>query len=187
MRAFYLDLQSWAIEDPARWGPWVARCPIPPIASRGYSAGRRRMAERVADRTRTRQPMLDLLTNHIRMERDRTRALLAGAEASDGQPFVVSGVRYVHVVQSAPGAGVSSQRGPRASRGAATAPPVVGASLRIRRGDGGPPISVEADEGQAFWSWAAIEVLRLTGIRHEELLDCRTRRSGSIADPTGRS
>ena len=28
VRAFYLDLAEWALEDPARWGPWVAPCPI---------------------------------------------------------------------------------------------------------------------------------------------------------------
>ena len=28
VRAFYLDLAQWAIEDPARWGPWVAPCPV---------------------------------------------------------------------------------------------------------------------------------------------------------------
>src|SRR6266536_1353182 len=28
VRAFYLDLAEWALEDPGRWGPWVAPCPI---------------------------------------------------------------------------------------------------------------------------------------------------------------
>jgi len=28
VRAFYLDLAEWALEDPARWGPWVEPCPI---------------------------------------------------------------------------------------------------------------------------------------------------------------
>ena len=28
VRAFYLDLAHWAIEDPARWAQWVAPCPI---------------------------------------------------------------------------------------------------------------------------------------------------------------
>ena len=28
VRAFYLDLAQWAAEDPARWGPWAAPCPI---------------------------------------------------------------------------------------------------------------------------------------------------------------
>lgn len=28
IRAFYLDLSQWAIEDPARWAWWVAPCPV---------------------------------------------------------------------------------------------------------------------------------------------------------------
>ena len=28
VRAFYLDLAQWAVEDPARWAPWVAPCPV---------------------------------------------------------------------------------------------------------------------------------------------------------------
>ena len=28
VRAFYLDLSQWAIEDPGRWARWVAPCPV---------------------------------------------------------------------------------------------------------------------------------------------------------------
>jgi hypothetical protein len=28
VRAFYLDIAQWAMEDPARWAPWAAPCPI---------------------------------------------------------------------------------------------------------------------------------------------------------------
>ena len=28
VRAFYLDLAHWALDDPARWGQWVAPCPV---------------------------------------------------------------------------------------------------------------------------------------------------------------
>ncbi|MEO5778252.1 MAG: hypothetical protein ABIQ22_00575 [Arthrobacter oryzae] len=28
VRAFYLDLAQWALEDPARWAQWVAPCPV---------------------------------------------------------------------------------------------------------------------------------------------------------------
>jgi hypothetical protein len=28
VRGFYLDLAHWAVEDPARWGPWVVPCPV---------------------------------------------------------------------------------------------------------------------------------------------------------------
>lgn len=172
VRALYLDLQSWAVEDPARWGPWVARCPIPPIASRGYSAGRRRLAERIADRTRTRQPMLDLLVDHVKVERDRLSVLFAATKAATGPEFEVGGVRYVRVgAPQSPNAGKYPQKGPRARRGAALTPSVTAASIRVRRVEGGAVIDVEADEARAFWSWAIIEVLRLTGIRHEELLE----------------
>ena len=27
VRCFYLDLAEWALQDPARWGPWVAPSP----------------------------------------------------------------------------------------------------------------------------------------------------------------
>jgi integrase len=173
VRALYLDLQSWAVEDPPRWGPWVTRCPIPPIASRGYSAGRRRLAERIADRTRLRQPMLDLLVDHVRAERDRMSALLAEAEAVSESEFEVGGIHYARVLAPrSSNAGKFPQKGPRARRGSATESPPEAVSLRVRRADsGGPIINVEADEARAFWTWAVIEVLRLTGIRHEELLE----------------
>lgn len=28
VRAFYLDIAQWAVDDPARWASWVAPCPI---------------------------------------------------------------------------------------------------------------------------------------------------------------
>jgi hypothetical protein len=28
VRCFYLDLRQWSLEDPARWAPWAAPCPI---------------------------------------------------------------------------------------------------------------------------------------------------------------
>ena len=30
VRAFYLDIAQWAMEDPARWGQWAAPCPVAP-------------------------------------------------------------------------------------------------------------------------------------------------------------
>ncbi|WP_433323201.1 hypothetical protein [Spirillospora sp. CA-294931] len=27
LRAFYLDIAQWALEDPARWSPWAAPQP----------------------------------------------------------------------------------------------------------------------------------------------------------------
>jgi hypothetical protein len=28
VRAFYLDLAHWALDEPSRWGPWAVPCPI---------------------------------------------------------------------------------------------------------------------------------------------------------------
>jgi hypothetical protein len=49
IRAFYLDLAQWAVEDPARWARWAAPCPVGPAetiqgrssgtASRGWTPG----------------------------------------------------------------------------------------------------------------------------------------------------
>ena len=50
VRAFYLDIAQWAADDPARWGPWAAPCPIraerdphakktAPHASPGWTSG----------------------------------------------------------------------------------------------------------------------------------------------------
>jgi hypothetical protein len=27
-RAFYEDIARWAADDPSRWAPWVAPCPV---------------------------------------------------------------------------------------------------------------------------------------------------------------
>lgn len=170
VRALYLDLQAWSLEDPARWGPWATKCPIPPIASRGYMAGRRRMAERIADRTRARQPLLDLLVRHVTSEKERLHAFreaAAGSLNDDGFDF--GGTRYTHVTRPKPQR--APAKGPRARRGIELeAPPEPERQLRVF-GPAGQKINITDQEERAFWTWAAIEVLRLTGIRHEELLE----------------
>ena len=36
VRSFYLDLRQWSLEDPARWAPWAAPCPIREADVRSY-------------------------------------------------------------------------------------------------------------------------------------------------------
>ena len=60
VRAFYLDLAEWALDDPARWGPWVAPCPIRPEDLERRKFTRRRKA-RMDARTRERLPVLPVL------------------------------------------------------------------------------------------------------------------------------
>ena len=65
VRAFYLDLAEWALEDPARWGPWVAPCPI-----RQHELSRRKFVRqrkaRMDARTRERLPLLPQLARCTR-------------------------------------------------------------------------------------------------------------------------
>jgi len=57
VRAFYLDIAQWAMEDPARWAPWAAPCPI-----RAEDLARqkeiRSRKSRMDQRTRERLPLL---------------------------------------------------------------------------------------------------------------------------------
>jgi site-specific recombinase XerC len=50
------------------------------------------------------------------------------------------------------------------------APPEPERELRVLTSSG-ERINISEQDDRAFWTWAAVEVLRLTGIRHEELLE----------------
>src|SRR5205814_10119393 len=68
VRAFYLDLAHWAIEDPGRWGAWVAPSPVGEEEGVRRKATRQRKA-RMDARTRARLPALPALVvalNHKR-------------------------------------------------------------------------------------------------------------------------
>jgi hypothetical protein len=87
VRAFYLDLAHWAVEDPARWGPWVARCPVGPeeINRRKHKQHRK---SRMDARTRERLPVLPILVRTVNQQRQDTAALLhAAGDTAPGQTF----------------------------------------------------------------------------------------------------
>lgn len=65
VRAFYADLQAWAAAEPDQWAIWVAPCPISDAEVRGYGIRKRRVKERMDDRTRQRQPLLNTLLEHL--------------------------------------------------------------------------------------------------------------------------
>ncbi|MFE7712468.1 hypothetical protein ACFU6I_43575 [Streptomyces sp. NPDC057486] len=52
VRAFYLDLHTWAVAEPERWAQWVAPCPIRDEDLRWFHVRWRRVQERMANRTR---------------------------------------------------------------------------------------------------------------------------------------
>jgi len=149
VRAFYLDLAQWALEDPARWGRWVAPSPIGHDELSRRKAIRRRKA-RMDARTRERLPILPVLVRSIdRWRTDSHTLLAAGREAPPGQQFSAAGQTLVRTLR------------PHAVPGNVWAQDPVTTKARL----------LNREEDHAFWAWAIIEVLRLTGVRVEELLE----------------
>ena len=148
VRAFYLDLAQWALDEPARWGPWAVPCPV-----RGsdiqHKKQKSRTKARMDQRTRERLPVLAALAAAVDRERkDAAARLDAARAAAPGELFTAGG---------------------QALRRARLARP----SRRIwaEDPDSGKRRDLIREEDRAFWAWAATEVLRHTGIRVEELTE----------------
>ncbi len=157
VRALYFDLQAWAAQEPERWAPWVAPCPIPSREIRAGGKRRRRTKERMDDRTRTLQPMLPLLVEYVeRTHRHLAELLMAGADA-EADELVAVGSRLYRRLFS-PGDRARERRHGRAN-------------VRLRDEATGKVLNVTLAEDTAFWQWAIIETLRHTGMRIEELLE----------------
>jgi integrase len=148
VRAFYLDIAQWAAEDPARWGPWAVACPIraDDVQSRKE---RRHRKSRMDQRTRERIPVLPALTANVdRALKDATEVLQAAQNTRPGEEFTAAGQRLRRPVLTKP-------------------------CVRIwaEHADTGQRRDLTREEDNAFWTWAAVEVLRETGIRLEELTE----------------
>ena len=151
VRAFYLDLAHWAIEDPARWAQWVAPCPVGDEEVSRRKSQQRRKA-RMDARTRERLPVLPALVRTASQRRSDAAALLAAArDTPAGQTFTAAGETLTR--SSTPHAAAESGK-------IWADDPATG-----KRRD------LTLEEDHAFWAWAIIEVLRATGIRIEELLE----------------
>ncbi|MBS4727445.1 site-specific integrase [Mycobacterium sp. SM1] len=149
VRAFYLDLAEWALEDPARWGPWVAPCPISQEDLVRRKFVRRRKA-RMDSRTRDRLPVLPILVETTdRWRRESQELFAAGQQTPPGQAFTVAGRTFTRVDR----------------------PHAPARNIWAREPDTGKLLLLNRAEEHAFWAWAVVEVLRHTGIRVEELLE----------------
>jgi hypothetical protein len=147
VRAFYLDIAEWAAEDPARWGPWAAPCPIraEDMARKGHLSRRK---ARMDQRTRERMPVLPQLAAAVAAAAaDTAERLHAARQATPGQVFTAAGQTLRRAVLT------TSNNARIWAEDPATG----------RRRD------LTLDEHRAFWTWATVEVLRHTGIRLEEL------------------
>ena len=149
VRAFYLDISQWALQEPTRWGPWAAPCPIKDTEL-SIKKEKQAVKARMDQRTRERLPVLPTL---IRLANEARRAaaqrLTAAEAAQPGQTFTAAGqtLRRCSMYRSA--------------------------NAKVWAED--PATSVRRDlsmeESDAFWAWAAIETLSRTGIRIEELME----------------
>ncbi|MFI8489416.1 tyrosine-type recombinase/integrase [Streptomyces rubrogriseus] len=156
IKAFYLDLTAWAAAEPERWGPWAAPCPVPRTDLRGYGKRVRRRQELMHDRIRELQPLLGVLVEHVDAELTRCQQLLAAASAAErGAAFEFRGTPYTRIWTRHDDNALQSTGAP---------------TVRVRA-DGGKPVNLAHAEEEAFWSWAVINTLRLTGVRIEELLE----------------
>ena len=150
VRAFYLDIAQWAVDDPARWGPWAVPCPIrDEEMSRKKERSHRK--SRMDQRTRERLPVLPVLVAFVDAARSKAAEILLAA-------------------RSAPPGGVFTAAGQTLRRPVMTRH---GTSARIWAEDPatGKRRDLTSEEHRAFWAWAAVEVLRLTGVRVEELAE----------------
>lgn len=147
VRAFYLDLSQWAIEDPSRWAQWVAACPVGQEEINQRKFQRHRKA-RMDARTRERLPVLPVLVRTVDERRKNASALLlAASQTAPGRAFTAAGQTLTRsITKSADKVWADD-------------------SATGKRRDLGH------EEDHAFWAWAGVEILRLTGCRVEELLE----------------
>jgi hypothetical protein len=149
VRAFYLDIAQWAVEDPARWAPWAAPCPISD-AEIHRAKDRKHRKARMDQRTRERLPVLPVLVRAANERRIAAAARLQAARATQ------------------PGAPIPNTNGTLCR---AVAPTATGRHLWAEDTATGKRRNLSYEEDEAFWAFATVEVLRLTGIRGEELLE----------------
>ena len=149
VRALYLDLAQWAAEDPQHWGQWVAPCPVGEEEINRRKDKRQRKS-RMDARTRERLPVLPVLVAAVDKRRKAAEALLNLArQTQPGDSFVADGQSLVRSLR----------------------PHAAASTVWVEDPLTGKRRELSLEEDRAFWTWAAVEVLRATGVRVEELLE----------------
>lgn len=149
VRSFYLDIAQWAMDDPALWGPWAVPCPVK-AGDIPYKKVADRRKSRMDQRTRDRLPILPALIAATDSQRRAAADRLAAAKATaPGHVFTAGGQTLRRTITTRAHA----------------------ASVWAENPEGGPRRNLTREDRHAFWAWAAVEVLRLTGIRVEELTE----------------
>jgi hypothetical protein len=100
VRAFYLDLAQWAVDDPGRWGHWVAPCPVGRAETIQGKVQRHRKS-RMDARTRERLPVLPVLVRSAaRQHADAGTLLRAARDTRPGDVITTPGAALVRSVTS---------------------------------------------------------------------------------------
>lgn len=149
VRALYLDIAQWAVEEPGRWAQWAVPSPVSD-AEVSWAKERSRRKARMDQRTRERLPVLPVLTRAAAERKTATASRLRAALAAPPGEIIE-------------GTGGTLRR--------AVAPTANGRRVRAEDPAAGKRRNLSHEEEEAFWAFAVIEVLRLTGIRCEELLE----------------
>jgi hypothetical protein len=144
VHAFYLDIARWAVEEPGRWGPWAAPCPIKEAETTDRKRAKRVKAQ-MDQRTRERLPALESFAkaaaDHHRYRRACLESLLS---VQPGGTFHIGDAVFVRTTNAD--------------------------SAAARDADGNL-LHFDLAEQRAFWAWASVEFLRHTGARIEEMLE----------------
>jgi site-specific recombinase XerD len=156
VRAFYLDIQQWALEDPS-WVPWAVPSPVRRGDTLGYEKARRKTVAAMHQRVRERLPHLPALVDAAqRCRAERTALLNAATEHEPGEVFDHHGARYHRTASKSPDLAARHHGSP---------------SVTVKNLTTGETTNLTRREDEAFWAWSIIETLRLSGVRLEELLE----------------
>jgi integrase len=149
VRAFYLDIAQWALEEPARWGPWAAPCPIKETEL-SIKKEKQAVKARMDQRTRERLPVLPtLIRTANELRKTAAERLAVARHAAPGDTITVARQALrVPVMYRCTNAKVWAED----------------VATDTRR-------DLTLEESEAFWAWAAFEVLSRTGCRIEEMLE----------------
>ena len=140
IRAFYLDLAQWAVDDPGRWAQWAGPCPIK-IKEEEVSRRKlkRHRKSRMDARTRERLPILPTLVRTVNEQRKTTDAVLQAArQTQPGEQFTAAGQTLIR---------------------SATRHGAVGGKVWADDPGTGKRRDLEREEDHAFWAWAIVEAL----------------------------
>jgi integrase len=156
VRAFYLDIQQWALEDPS-WVAWAVPSPVRRNDTVGYEKARRKTLAAMHQRIRERLPHLPALAETAERCRAEAAALLdAATQCQPDEMFDHTGARYRRIASKSAGLANRHQGSP---------------SIAVVDLATGETINLTRREDEAFWAWAITETLRLSGVRLEELLE----------------